>query len=609
MKKYNTLFLPFFICFVLFCFVFVSLIGSNLFYEKQILVTSICIIFLWGFFFIRNEIKINDKRFSRYTTLIVIGIFLGFYYASKIWFSSYLNLFPIESYLNGNLALDTSYLTDVAESFRTNGYPSIMMNDNGILYYHVISNLIFSCISEILNVPCLVTYCYLYPVIFIPLYVFLLQEVIIVFRNHFGDNSTFCKKDVVFLLCFLLGFNFFSISDLIVYGNDSIIQSESFFVSFVLFLLVLRICIPFRKKNAVKYLLIPFAILFIAGAKISTGLLFALLVIYFLFRTNPKSYKNWLLICLYSFAFVLFYIFVFSKSSNGADVKTFEFLAFLKSYVPKSFWGLHYFFYFIPVLFLFEYDTVGSFFQKKYFVTTDNLWFEVSFLLTIGSWLPGLFFNIYGGSAEYFCIPAFLISCLILWGRGIVSKFFNNFQFSKTTLLCLVFLLLILPTAKKIKPISMIKETVIGGNTATLYRVGNSISGKKKLFLCLRKADCCDDERYQRIKEIRSLPKKRRKNMCVYIDKDSWVSYYYKSTLMLHGNYDIRGAYATASVLGLPIINAFYEQDGYLYRWDDERIADFVAYGFESVSPGKKLSQEQIYNKAKMIGRSEIVQF
>lgn len=145
MKKYNSAILPFYVSFVLFCFIFIALINSGYFFEKSVIFASFLCSALWLAVALLkmkgNRGKDVGKCFTKENfflqlILFMLGIFLGFYYASKVWFSGYLNLFPIEKFLDNTLYLDTSYLSCVSESFLTNGYPSIYISLAGICDCH-----------------------------------------------------------------------------------------------------------------------------------------------------------------------------------------------------------------------------------------------------------------------------------------------------------------------------------------------------------------------------------------------------------------------------------------------------------------------------------------
>ncbi|MGN0740551.1 MAG: hypothetical protein ACI4LX_10320 [Treponema sp.] len=629
MKKYNTSLFSFLISFVLFGFIFVSLVNSGYFFEKPVILFAFAITVIWAIvFFIKEKLSgINNKETPKknkiisYTVLFCIGLFLGFYYSVKIWYSGYLNLFPIENFLNGTLHLDTSYLTTVAESFKTNGYPSIMLNDNKILHYHVISNFILSLFSCFLNIPAIISYCYLYPIVFIPLYVFLFQEVVIELKKKFYTNYNFGKKDITFFICFLLGFNFFNIADKISYFFNSIIVSESCLTSFILILLCLKISLPRTERKYIQFLVIPIFIFLISGAKISSGLIFLLAISYFLFRKKPKSIKNWILIILYGLFFILAYLIFAHGSSHAKNDTSFKILAFARDYVQTPYRLFHYLFYFIPVLLLFKFKTQGKLFSKEYFASKENIWFELAFLITVFSWIPGIFFEIAGGSAEYFTMPAFFIVCLILWGMGTLDDIFNfykknfvcnykNILLENFVVYCLVMFALIVPTAKKLNLKHCIMQTLKTGNAVEYENVRENLNKKEKLELLFSKAESLKDERYVNLVEIRNKTSKEKKNYCIYLTKDCWISKSYPSHEHVRADWNLRGAYATASFYGLPIINAFYEKDGVLYRWTDEKIAntnDKMFYGLESVVLKEKITTENMSKYAKALNRSKII--
>lgn len=412
------------------------------------------------------------------------------------------------------------------------------------------------------------------------------------------------------MLCFLLGFNFCNIADKISYWYNSIIVSESCLISFVLLLLCFRICLPRSKNPLVRFAFLPIFVFIISGSKISTGLIFFLALSYLFFRDNPKAIKNWLAIFFYALVFgVAYYCFAYG-SSHGNNDSTVKVLAFVRTYVPTMYWFLHYFFYFIPVIFLFKYKINGKFLSKEYFLCKENVWAELAFLLTVGSWLPGLLFDIAHGSAAYFYFPAFLITCLILWGSGVLDSFYcsilQNVKYPHLNVWfnAIIIIFLVFPTIENIHIKENMISTVKGGNIKTLSVETERLSKKEKLALCFSQAESTADNRYKALCEVRKITSKNKKDYCIFISKDSWISELYEANEHSGAEWNLRGAYIVASFYGLPVINAFYENNELLYRWDDERIAraeDAMFYGLESVIVKNKGTKDNMVEYAKKI--------
>lgn len=644
-EEYNLFEIPFLVCFVLYSYVLVSLIGSKYFYEVPVIIFSTCIIALWVILYIIFEIKTSSCFCLSKTKffIFVAGLLLGFYYAKVIWFSGYLSLDPVATLFEGNSHIDTLLHTDIAESFITNGYPSIQFNDSNFLHYHVVSHFILACISTILKIPCFVGYNYIYPIIFLPLYVYMLQNVVVAFRRKMGYENPSILKDVVFLLCFCFGFNFFGLSLSCGYWFNSIFMSESCFISIILMLLCIRIIIALIEKHVclLLYLIIPVFVVLISGAKISNGFIFYLAFSYFLFRTNKKSIRNWIAIIIYTAIFIFCYK-LFNDSFGGENGTHLYLFHSLRVYVQKKFWIFHYIFFLLPSFFIFKYQSKGTLFSKEYFFEKSNMWAEMAFLLMVAGFLPGILFEIGGGSGFYFYFPAFIISCLLLWGLNIhcaiydslkhnffvlpvfvlaVAIFISDFPLVRNIAVILLIGIMVLICLKINLPIKnfaylfqkfynmkyvmllffvvglfipVFKSSIIKTTVYQTLIISNkqslcTISGKfSKIKQCFRESDYIQDEKYITVCNIRNIIKNNKSDYCLFLEDDCYLYNLYG-----FGNVpwcELKGNYAAASLFGIPVINSLYT-DGYsLYRGDGKNIGitnQMVAYGLVNVQPFK----------------------
>ena len=383
--KYNIFAIPFFISAVMMFYIFIALVNSGYFFTTPVLFVSasVFLIYLCSFLIFEIRYKQSYKFDILKLISILLGIFLGFWYADQIWFQGTLNLEPIANFLLGKAHVDTLYHVDIAESFITNGYPSIQFNGAEFCTYHVLSHLILAVISNLLNIPCFITYNYLYPIIFIPFYVLLFQYAAILFRKKYSEDATFMIADLFFLACFCMGFNFFGISDKAIFWYVAIIGSESFLVATIFMLLTIVLCLKFSKEfpKIILLIVIPVLLFCMTVAKVSVGFMFFLAAVYYLFRKNPKSIFTWGSIFLYLLVFFIAYI----KFAGLNEPTSFYFLHFPRTFLGKKYFILHYAFYLVPSLLLFRYRTFGRFLSKDYFLQKQNVWAELTFLLTVAS--------------------------------------------------------------------------------------------------------------------------------------------------------------------------------------------------------------------------------
>lgn len=431
---YNIFSLPLIVLLIQFIFVFLALFNSGYTFANNVIIFSVSVLLLWLILYIIFEVN-NKTLFKNNKIKIILfcsGCLLGFYFVYLIWFSrtDALNIEPVAALLNGKTAMDTAFHSAIAESFITNGYPSVQLNHPELYAYHCLSHFIVSCFSRILNIPVLIVYNYIVPVFFIPLFILMFNYVVFAFRKRYNYENVFPLKDILFILCFFLSFNLFQIADKFNIFFIKNIASESYFISIILILLFLIICLSVPEDSKIfkiifSLILFPAFIFLISYCKISSGLIFYLSIAYYLFRKNPKSIKSWFVIILNGLVFILSYRFfngyfhTFTNPYvNNSSSSLFLLLHYARTFLPKKFWLLHYIFYIIPAIFLFKFSTKNKLFSKEYFLDSSNLWAEMAVLLTVGSWLPGLIFPIPDGSSEYFCYPAFIISIILFWGTN-----------------------------------------------------------------------------------------------------------------------------------------------------------------------------------------------
>ena len=202
------------ICFVMVGCVFVALFDSGYFYEFQVLLVSSFILLSWLVFLfvlIKRTNIFSNLNLMILVVSVVAGGFLGLFYSAHVWFSGYQNLEPMSNFLLGKTHNDTITHSAIAESFLTNGYPSEQFNSSLWVSYHCLSHLLFAIISKVTGIPCFIVYNFIYPLIFIPLFVFLIQIIASNLRNFYRAERKICVIDIVLLVFFCMGFNFFDI--------------------------------------------------------------------------------------------------------------------------------------------------------------------------------------------------------------------------------------------------------------------------------------------------------------------------------------------------------------------------------------------------------------
>lgn len=599
---YNIFLFSCVICFVQFCFIFVATIRTGYNFADKILFASFFSFVIWLFLFLFQDIK--NKSVLRFDILkissILFAFVLGFFFVKLEWFYGYLNLDPVLYLMKGRSHIDTLFHSAIAESYITNGFPSINFNEPILLKYHTFSHFLIAVLSKILDIPAFIFYNYLFPIFSIPLYVFLVQYSLFEIKKMLKVEQNFSFWDSVFLFLFL---GFFLIHSLYI--------SESCLVSVIFMLLGLNLIL--KSKNIFiarislsSIVLVPVFIFLVSWGKISCGMIFTGFFCYYLFRENIKSVKNWGLIILYAVTFVFSYK-CFSDTS-GTDSSKITLFHFARNYLTLKTSAFYYFSQLIPAILCLMFAMKEKFLSKEYFKNRENILPETMLVASIVSFLPGIFLTIGGGSAAYFCIPAFVLNLLILWGYDIpnrlvysLSKLGRKFLFASIFSICIWSVICVSDPFHNI--ITTLKiNTDFSDNQQTTYT--------EKIMECFKPALGKKIPLYKSVEKIRDISKNNRKDFCVFIDDDC---YFYD----IYGHdknsphYGLKECFALTSYIGLPVINALYTDGEYSYRGDGENIGQNGVneyYGIGSVKKhSQKITKDNMREFARSIGKSNII--
>lgn len=603
---YNIFLFSCVICFVQFCFIFVATIRTGYNFADKVLFASFFYFVIWLFLFLFQDIK--NKSVLRFDILkissILFAFVLGFFFVNLEWFCGYLNLDPVLYLMKGRSHIDTLFHSAIAESYITNGFPSINFNEPILLKYHTFSHFLIAVFSKILDIPAFIFYNYLFPIFSIPLYVFLVQYSLFEIKKMLKVEQNFSFWDSVFLFLFL-GF-FFSYS-----FYNSLYISESCLVSVIFMLLGLNLIL--KSKNIFiarislsSIVLVPVFIFLVSWGKISCGMIFTGFFCYYLFRENIKSINNWGLIILYAVTFIFSYK-CFSDTS-GTDSSKITLFHFARNYLTLKTFVFYYFSQLIPALLCLIFVVKEKFLSKEYFKNRENILPETMLVASIVSFLPGIFLTIGGGSAAYFCIPAFVLNLLILWGYDIpnrlvysLSKIGRKFLFASIFSFCIWSVICVSDPFHNI--ITTLKiNTDFSDNQQTTYT--------EKIMECFKPALGKKFPLYKSVEKIRDISKNNRKDFCVFIDDDC---YFYD----IYGHdknsphYGLKECFALTSYIGLPVINALYTDGEYSYRGDGENIGQNGVneyYGIGTVKKhSQKITKDNMREFARSIGKSNII--
>ena len=168
------------------------------------------------------------------------------------------------------------------------------------------------------------------------------------------------------------------------------------------------------------------------------------------------------------------------------------------------------------------------------------------------------------------------MSIMILWALGIFEILNKWRHGQKCALFLLLSVSLIVPELVYSDVLHTMKGTITISNSGTLkiMKLGPSNSCTKKLAACFSDADLLVAKQYKMVEEIRVLTRESRKDWCVFIAPDCYLSELYPCFGDDSIPYGVKAAFAATSLFGLPVINAFHSKDKIIYRWDGKKNRD-----------------------------------
>lgn len=599
----NYYILPLIIALVQFCFLSVALFGSRFNIENKVLIVSFLFVCLWGILFFADIVRKKNFTINISNILLIILFFLlCLNIIRQSWFVNYLRIDAIQRFFEGKTFIDTLYHSAICESIVTNGYPSIQQNAPFFLSYHCLSHYLIAGISQLLIIPCFVAYNYLFPIIFIPLFLYLLQKVALIGKSYFSGINELSFIDYIILAGACCGFvtkqqqlnlgcNF----------NVNIYNSESCLLAIIL--LLLYFCLINKGYRNIRsfdninlFVLIPIYILILSYTKISFGVIFALGASYYVFRKYLFNDKKWFLFVGYCGVFVIYYIFIRkiapSYSGSAATAQN-DFILF--HYVRTKCRNLFYIFLHYGVLFL---PIIATILLRTPEILKDilkykkeNVFVEMIFLLMVGACLPGIFMNIHGGSAFYFVIPVYICSWILLISYNVPAALIQKHVRIGQLWFTLLTVMIVLTCARNMKAYNSVSQTLKARMTS---------------------AQIAKDKEYLAFNQIRKEIVENRKDFCVFLSDDSDMISRFDSALKETSPkiYYCRPYLAVSAYLGVPVINSIYEKDGYFYRGDDKEYGgygEFKAYSMPPAVCGEKVTEENMIEKAKAINKKRII--
>ena len=465
----NTALLPLIISGLLTTLIIISSIHSGVRESNRIINISIILFTIWIVIFL-SQLKMGyviAKTKCQFFGKLIFTMIISTFLVTAIWSSGYLTLNTGEALINGTVHRDTLWQSTIAESIKIYGYSSHLMQDASFFAYHFGSNAIMALLSMIFNVSVFNTYNYLYPLIFIPLYAFLILSVIIEIKKNKNQSAKLTVLDYIILSSFFIGFLPSRLLSQLGIWKSSWVVSETFLIALVFFLIYVIIMLKLRvykNDNSFKlpfYIITPIFIIICTLCKVSVGGLLAVAFVYLDLRMNYKKISHWIMYGLLFLLFLFFYT-MFSGPEGWGGIGSIRFLSFVRTHTKFGLAGFawHYFFLLLFTLIVVFYQLSVNNPLKQALINKKLIFEETLIIITIVSIIPDMFLNIHGGSGVYFSYFQELIAIGLLLGYNIPDKLYEKIQtrsLINKTIFVLSILLLSLTMLINSEPINALK--------------------------------------------------------------------------------------------------------------------------------------------------------
>ena len=585
-RRISVLVVPCLVSLVLSAFILTAVVTVRPLYGVRMAIAAVGISAVWMALLILDFRRMTKGRTKRTMlcsplTVLVPAVFLGIYLAHAVWGSRYLTLAPLEQIDNGVQHLDALFHSSLAESFKRSLIPSTLLNGETYIPYHSFSHLLMSVPSRILGAPALVTYCYMYPALFLPAYLLVQMMAMVSAKEYFCNRSKLRLRDWSLLVLYNVGCLPDAWLDEHGIWKRNCILSESFliagmlaFLSYAVILHVMKY--PGKGPKRMKILLlavIPVSIFVITWCKISSGLVFAATVMYTVFRKKIKDPRFWGLNVLYGVIFLLAaWLFNFIEGGYQSTHNAFRFAAFsLYCPGPLGLLGHYAFLMIMPVLFIaLEIRRLRK--ERQVFSTGKTVWIEVALLAAFVSFAPGFVMAFESGSAVYFAYMVEIPAILLLTGQPSFSseRRIPLMLRRGMCVVCAVWCTAMCWINRASDPM----QYVTGQHESNLSAV---------------------------LMEIRETCGGHPEDYTIYLEEDNIAQQVFKPVILK----DLRTAYVWPAMTGVGVINATYEENGTIYSYTGEVLP--TDYGAQYTDAEHPLSLEEAKAAAREMGKKEII--
>ena len=527
-------------------------------------------------------------------------------------------------YLNGKTNIDYLFQAAQTESITNFGYPSLLHIYPKFIKYHSAIFFIFAGLSVLTNIPVLMLFHYVYPLLAGPLFFFLLLKLTIEIRKYLSLENELDISDILIISIFLTGN-----MGIMIYGYyfglfvPTIILSNSMLLGMdCLIAVALFVFVSIRKgflqkkyfRIILALIIIPITLLLCTLAKVTAGC-FYLGILFVILFTNKNHYKfRYVESILMLFYVLLFFVFCINFV-NGSGGKYFNFINIDKGCVNYTITNSRSALRLVPFAFLRSYSlfrnilliimTWGPVALYLYFsgwfgnnvkITYNKMLGNMLLLSSIGMWIPPLLIDIHGHSGVFFFLIPYVFSILLCCAIRIPKILFLYIptQYRKLFLIIMVIPLLFISGMSICKFINSFYLLFVN-------RINTSFS----------QYEITNNKLYESLRITREFAKKNSKDTICYINQTS---------PFLHNNGKATSLLLQAYI-GLPVLNGFWYENGELFVYGIKNGKSYItksvtrsgvhAYGLDGWKKfhDGPIDQEEALTIARKMGYKNIILF
>ena len=553
-------------------------------YKNKIICISIFLVLIWVSLFLihnkkRQTIKMKSNSLFDLTIILSVSFLIGIVFSCFVWGKGYLSLSPVARIDNGTQHADTLFHSAIAESFGRSMIPRALVNEERTLPYHTFSHLLLKGVAELVSMPTFIIYNYIYPILFLPAYIFAQITSIKCAKKYFIKSKELCIMDVIIIGIYNVGIFQNQILSACGVWKSSYVVSESFLIANTLAYLSYAVLFSYIQKDNINKILnhlfiivgIPAMIFCLSWAKISVGFLFTASVMYYILRQYWRSIKGWGVEIIYALVFLLsVYLFNRGSGTAGGIMKEIQLFAFEK--YCENMYGFmgHYFILILMGGIFIILEIIFNKYSLRKMIRGKALFIEEILIVSILGFLPAFMIDINGGSAGYFSYAVETLALILLCGNNKINHVIQKMRGAKW---------------KKIIPCSMCIWCIyIGIDTAA------GVIQEDQMII---KDDVPGF--YTELMNLREIMDGEPEAYTFYLDNDSKVAELFQEPLA--------AIYVHPGLTGAGVINASYCMDGKYFLFDGTEIG---GYGLKDVN-NEKLSFEKAKMKAIELGKKYLI--